>query len=187
MAAMDTRKARGLADLLRARKGAPPLVPSRPWDPKLGEEIEALAPDAAPGGERAVKSALFLWNDDLTRAHELAQEIHTPLGSYLHGVMHRREPDYGNSKYWFNRLGEHALFPEVRKAALELASRAPARVAGAIRKEPAWDPFRMVDWCEEAERDAELRAFLEALQLREIELLAAFALRQVTPNASHPA
>lgn len=148
---METANARAIISKLRAREGLPPLAPARPWDAALGEEIGRLA-------DGPLKSALFLWNDDLARCHELAQEIPTPLGSYLHGVMHRRERDYGNSKYWFRRVGDHPLFEELRS----------------LKKD--WDPFRMADWCEAAERDGALRNSLEALQRRELEGLADLAL-----------
>ena len=138
-----------------------PLVPSGPRDVALDDRIAGL--DAPP----AVRSALHLWNDSLTRCHDLAQEIHDPTGSYLHGLMHRREPDYPNAKYWFRRVGRHPLFPDV------------LREAGAVEalKGAAWDPCRMVDLCEEAAGDPVLEKALRDVQAREIALLAAFCLR----------
>jgi hypothetical protein len=162
---------------LRTRKEPAPLVPREVWDGELDAEIERSLPDSE------AKSALFLWNDSLRRAHEIAQEIKTQTGSYLHGVMHRREPDYGNSKYWFERVGRHPLFPDVRAAALELVSgpfRDLAKIRTAVETSPEWDAFRMVDWCEEAARpDADPRfvAFLRTLQAREIELLASASMK----------
>src|SRR5262245_15363251 len=86
-----------------------PLVPSGVRDPKLDELIARL--EAPP----ALRSVLHLWNDSLERCHSLAQDIHDPTGSYLHGVMHRREPDYGNAKYWFHRVGTHPVFARIEK------------------------------------------------------------------------
>lgn len=150
---------------LRSLTAISPLVPKKVLDAALTPEIEALT--AAP----ALKAALHLWNDDLDRCHTIAQDLPSADGSYLHGVMHRREPDYGNSKYWFHRVGVHAAFPDVRKAALEVLS---GDLRKAVEKDPAWDPFRMVDWCERAARDPELEAVLRVLQRREIEILAAW-------------
>jgi hypothetical protein len=145
---------------LAARKEPALLVPKGSWDAGIDAAVERL-----PRGP--LQSALFLWNDNLTRAHEVAQEISTPLGSVLHGTMHRREPDYGNSKYWFQKVGEHPLRDGLRRAARELGT--PGE----------WDPFRMVDWCEQAapmKPDAPLVLVLRELQRRELELLARLCL-----------
>jgi len=40
-----------------------------------------------------VRSAALLWHDYLDESHSLSQDIHTADGSFLHGIMHRREPD----------------------------------------------------------------------------------------------
>ena len=151
--------------ILEALRAAPPspLVPTTALDPSLTREIEALK------AEPALKAALHLWNDDLDRCHTIAQDLPSADGSYLHGLMHRREPDYGNSKYWFRRVGAHPAFPEVRKASLEVLT---GDLRRAVEKDAAWDPFRMVDWCERAAREPQLEAVLRVLQRREIEILA---------------
>lgn len=134
------------AVLARLRSFEPsPLVPSSVRDAALDGTIAGL--DAPP----ALRSALHLWNDSLDRCHALAQDIETPTGSYLHGVMHRREPDYGNAKYWFRRVGTHPVFAKLEKG---------------------WDPFDMVDRCEKAARDPKLEKELRAPQAREIAFLA---------------
>jgi hypothetical protein len=168
---------RACVERLRDRPEPPPLVPRKSWDAKLDDAIERAIPDDAGPDLRAVKSALFLWNDNLKRAHELAQETETQTGSYLHGVMHRREPDYPNSKYWFRRVGHHPAMDGLREAALEVMKGAPVLLE-ALGEKKKWDAFRMVDWCEEAESDPKLRELLERLQAREIEALADFCLRQ---------
>ena len=158
---------------LQSRQEPAPLVPRGVWDAGLDAEIERLLPDTEPR-----KSALFLWNDSLVRAHEVAQEIKTQTGSYLHGVMHRREPDYENAKYWFHKVGAHPGFPAVRAAALELLGgpfRSLTEIRKAIEASKDWDAFRMVDWCQAAAGrppEEPQVSFLCALQAREIGLLA---------------
>lgn len=34
-------------------------------------------------------------------AHNIAQEIHTPLGSWIHALLHVIEGDQWNADYWF--------------------------------------------------------------------------------------
>lgn len=97
-----------LADLLLARDPLPPLVPACVYDAALTPEIEAsAAPDL-------VKVGLHLLNDDLTASHALSQRHEgEPLADYWHAIIHRREGDYGNSRYWFGRAGRTPLLAEV--------------------------------------------------------------------------
>ncbi len=55
-----------------------------------------------------------LWYDargDWERAHQIAQEVETSEGSWVHAYLHRKEGDLGNARYWYSRAGrnpEHA-------------------------------------------------------------------------------
>ncbi|MEK6478000.1 hypothetical protein WJR50_10715 [Catalinimonas sp. 4WD22] len=39
-------------------------------------------------------------------AHNIAQDIHTKNGSWIHAYLHRKEGDLFNAKYWYNKAGE---------------------------------------------------------------------------------
>ena len=175
---MDPSAVKKCVGKLLSRQEPGLLVPKSPWSDELQHQIQALDPGKDPKA-LAVKSALFLWNDDLDGCHTIAQDLDDAHGAYLHGVMHRREPDYGNSKYWFRRVGAHPLFPQLREAALELLSgEAPSnRFRKDLETNAAWDADRMVDWCSEAAQEPEV-AFLRVLQAIEIQGLTFYWLGQ---------
>ena len=72
---------------------------------------------------RCCISALYLRHNFLDESHEISQEIDTIDGSYWHGIMHRREPDYDNAKYWFRRVPSHPVFGPLCEKARELAAK----------------------------------------------------------------
>lgn len=104
----STRTVQQIADLLLARDPLPPLVPTQVFDAALTAEIEATAaPDLT-------KAGLHLLNDDLVTSHVLAQRHEgEAVADYWHAIIHRREGDYGNSRYWFGRVGRTPLLAEV--------------------------------------------------------------------------
>ncbi|MEO1983745.1 MAG: hypothetical protein ABGZ24_24810 [Fuerstiella sp.] len=39
-------------------------------------------------------------------AHDIAQEIQAPMGSWIHALLHLIEGDIGNAGYWFRNAGK---------------------------------------------------------------------------------
>lgn len=98
---------------------------------------------------RACLAGIWLYHDFLEESHQISQSIATTTGSYWHGIMHRREPDFSNSKYWFRRVGEHPIFTSLQQAAAEFAAANTAHESTAsLRQQKKWDPFAFIDLCE---------------------------------------
>jgi hypothetical protein len=94
-------------------------------------------------------SGLWLAHNFLDQSHTISQGVPTASGSFWHGIMHRREPDYANAKYWFRRVGEHPVFPSLASRAGELAAQHPVDDRAAFLVDCAnWDPFAFVDLCQ---------------------------------------
>jgi len=107
-------------------------------------------------------AALWLLAGDLEQSHQISQSLDTDLGSFWHGVMHRREGDYGNAKYWFRRAGSLACFPALTQAVRDQPQ------AAAVMPAAFWDAERFVDLCQQAvlgddelTRQCELAQWLE--------------------------
>ena len=109
-------------------------------DALSGKSASQLFPGAF--SPEAALSGLYLYFCAYDQSHSISQDISSVEGSFWHGIMHRQEPDPGNSGYWFRRVGNHPVFPDLRDAAAE---------AGFPVKEK-WDPFAFIDYCEQARR-----------------------------------
>jgi len=181
---------------LEARPEPPPLAPEAPYDERLSAEIgQRSLPELFGAADRvasdtaaqAAKAMLLMWNDELEDAHSLSQGINSDTGSYVHGIMHRREPDFSNAKYWFRRFDEHPVYPHLREAALTaaeaFADSEAQRIATGIRTDPEWNPERFIEWCQHAVRNPDHGSgpCLRAIQLEEFRLLLAFCLRHAAP------
>lgn len=112
---------------------------------------QAFAPQAVkdPAMAAACLAGLWLYHDYFDESHKISQDIATPTGSLWHSILHRREPDAWNSKYWLDRAGRHPVFPALNEAARALAEKEERRAETRfLLEQDAWDPYRFVDLCE---------------------------------------
>jgi hypothetical protein len=138
---------REVADLLALAGGGTrlmPLVCRGPSNQEAAQRLTSLPPASLFPGARSPQGALaglWLYFSYFTESHEVAQELHTPEGSYWHGIVHRQEPDDWNSAYWFRRVGKHPIFEPLSQAAEAL---------GYPTEPGRWDPFAFIEFCAEA-------------------------------------
>ena len=128
--------------------------------------------------EIALRAGLFQWHDFLNESHELSQSIEgkgeNQLGDYWHAIMHRREPDYSNAKYWFRQIGNQPNYRELRSQAdgILAACTAPdaSRWRERLRAGSKWDPFAFVDLCEACAADETTDLALAARKIQYAEM-----------------
>ena len=129
----------------------------------LNDALEKIFAESKLSAENRelVRALVLLWHDHLDAAHAIAQNIESRDGSFVHGMMHRREMDFSNAKYWFRRAGPHPCVPQIA-----------ARVTAG-----EWEPFAFVDACEEAARKKDFSPpALRQVQQVETEVLLEFLL-----------
>jgi hypothetical protein len=146
-----------IVDRLRNLSVETPFAPARIVDRQMADGCLA---------------GLWLMYDFLDKSHTISQSIENSSGSYWHAIMHRREPDYSNAKYWFRQVGVHPIFPSLNAAAQELAAADLDKSIRPFAGQAKWDSNRFVDLCAAVtagRTSSEL--FCRSVQQRECQLL----------------
>lgn len=155
------------------------LIPTEPLSYELVRRIQ-VADDAAIGGGKVANDAatfallrggLLYAADAIHEAHAIFQEAKGDLGAYWHGMMHRREGDFDNARYWFRRAGGLPFFGELHGAA--------SAHSAVMARQSNWDPYLFTGECEQA-RFGETEGLdeLVALQRAEFEVLFDYCWRR---------
>jgi hypothetical protein len=150
---------------------------------ELNEAIGKILPDStfSSRANESIRAVILLWHDHLEEAHAIAQSIEDRDGSFIHAMMHRRQPDYTNANYWFRHTGAHPCFPEIaRRASALLEAEGEKVLREEIIPRGEWDAFAFVDACAKAERkpvmDRQVR-LLREIQKIETEVLLEYLLQ----------
>lgn len=93
----------------------------------------------------AILSGLYLWHDLLDESHKVSQSLHTASGSMWHAIMHRREGDFSNSKYWYAKCENHPILPTLAAQANDAINPFPADVQVLKLTHNGWDSDAFVD------------------------------------------
>lgn len=82
--------------------------------------------------------ALMFAQDYIWEGHDIVQDYPELEASWWHAYMHRMEGDYGNSAYWYRRVGTPAAYSDFFELvqALQLDEK-----VSVIQDSSSWDPF----------------------------------------------
>jgi hypothetical protein len=134
-----------------------PLVHGSCSSPRAKAALDALAQRKLL--HESALAGLYLYFSCWDEAHNVAQNIETPEGSYWHAIVHRQEPDAGNAGYWFRQVGAHPIFPALREEA--------ARIG--VDFGPRWNSSAFIEMCERARREPGSDAGRMALETQRAE------------------
>lgn len=136
---------------------------------KLTPTTVLSAPPADVTAATCVLAGLWLWHDFLDRSHKLVQSISTSSGAYWHAIIHRREGDFWNSKYWFARCQNHPILATLASNAASALNPYPADSSLLKLTHRGWDSDAFVDLVEEVHQTPEDPRHALCVQLQQLE------------------
>jgi hypothetical protein len=168
-------KLKGMNDFASFAKkltaNTPALCPQGAFDAELSEQIKNAEFFSDPSSEmaRAATAGLLLFNDDLDAAHAIVQSPETPINNFWHAIIHRREGDFSNARYWWNRTKHHPAMDEIFDIVIH---RVPDfDFIDELRQSQQWEPFALNDFCERAAKTGEWEKELREVQRLEMKIL----------------
>src|SRR5688572_27301328 len=98
---VSSSQAAHLFEEIRGARPLPGLTCGAPLAGTVARRVEAAVDEELLGTAvvdaalaAAVRAGLLLWADHSDASHAISQQLETAEGSYWHGILHRREPDF---------------------------------------------------------------------------------------------
>ncbi len=175
----------------------------------MPRQLLSVAP-TSPAHAYELVAGLWLWHDALDECHQVAQmgpaELEraaskhglapaspgrradpaelTSTQAFWHAIMHRREGDFWNSKYWYARCRNHPALANIAARAVEaLSGRADDRLVARLTRN-GWSPDEFVGFVQAADEKRSGPEYELAVGLQRLEWRALFdycAVAAVTP------
>ncbi len=71
------------------------------------EDFKISLSASSPPAElsKPLQALWYAGNENWIAAHNIAQNLHSEIGSWIHGYLHRKEGDIENASYWYCQAG----------------------------------------------------------------------------------
>jgi hypothetical protein len=171
-------------------KGKTPEEAHRLLDGVTPDQL-LLSPPKSHAYAKAMLCGMWLWHDGLHECHEIAQ-MHPSLGNddaseeqsemvsaihtldFWHAIMHRREGDFSNAKYWYARCADHRAMRTISAMGMDVIGRSTKdrsllKIVGG-----EYNPDALVDLVEQIHDQPGDPRFAGAVRVQQMEWEALF-------------
>jgi hypothetical protein len=124
---------------------------------------------ARPDEAKAMLAGLWLYFDWLDESHRISQSLESPTGSFWHAMMHRREGDFSNGKYWYARATGHPSMQTLAAQASAMLNQMPADKSLLRLIANGWNASAYVDLVESVHRRPDDPRHAVAVALQRVE------------------
>ena len=154
------------------------LVPTGGGNETARDLLQSVKPQELIGGTvtrpqeaAGMLAGLWLYFDWLDESHRISQGLDSATGSFWHAIMHRREGDFSNSKYWYARCAGHG-HPSVATLAAQaprLINTMPADKTMLRLIATGWNASALVDLVEQVHEHPSDPRYPAAVALQRLE------------------
>ncbi len=92
---------------LPPERAMPDLLPKSPANREAVTLAAKAVVNPALMRNTHLVAGVWLYVDEIELSHTACQDIEDESGALWHAIVHRREGDFSNSRYWLARVGRH--------------------------------------------------------------------------------